>query len=84
MSEEEYEIVHSFLSQAATSDGKTVEIEIYGDGKSGWILEVVDEHGNSTVWDDQFDTDQEALDEALDTIKEEGIDALIGPPSSIH
>ena len=28
-----------------------MQIEIYEDGKGGWILEVVDEHGNSTVWD---------------------------------
>ncbi len=47
----------------------------------GWLLEVVDEYGNSTVWDDPFDTEQEALDEAMNTIDEEGINALIGPES---
>jgi len=40
----------------------------------------VDEYGNSTVWNDQFDTDQAALDEAKKVIREEGIEALIGPP----
>ena len=42
-----------------------VEIEIYEDGKGGWLLEVVDEFGNSTVWDDSFPTDNAALAEAL-------------------
>ena len=84
MSEEEFDLVQSPLSQTATSNGKSVDIEIYGDGKNDWILEVVDEYGNSTVWDDPFDTDRKALDEALDTIKKEGIDVLIGPPSSMH
>ena len=38
-----------------------------------WSLEVVDETGTSIVWDDLFPTDQAALDEALKTIREEGI-----------
>ena len=48
------------------------------DGKGGWILEVVDEYGNSTVWDDPFKTDDEALDEVFDTIEKGGISSLIG------
>ena len=68
----------SALSQSVTRDGKTVEIDIYEDGNNGWLLEVVDEYGNSTVWDDPFSTEQGALDEVLKTIKEEGIDSLIG------
>jgi hypothetical protein len=46
-------------------DGTTVEIQIYDDGKDGWLLEVVDEFGNSTVWDESFLTDDAALAEAL-------------------
>ncbi len=56
-------------------------MEIYRAENEDWILEVVDEHGNSTVWDDLFPTDQAALDEAMRTIDEQGIDAVIGPPS---
>lgn len=70
--------LHSPLAQFLTRDGKTVQIEIYEDGKGGWILEVVDEHGNSTVWDDPFQSDRDALDEALRTIEEEGIESMIG------
>ena len=75
---EEYEIKYSTLCQKVTSEGKSVQVYIYEDGKGGWILEVVDEYGNSTVWDDPFKTDDEALDEVFDTIEKEGILSLIG------
>lgn len=73
----------STLCQSVTRDGKTVQIDIYEDGENGWILEVVDEFNNSTVWDDSFNTEQAALDEALKTINEEGIASLIGTPSNV-
>jgi uncharacterized protein len=63
-----------------TRDGKTVRVEIYEAGEGGWLLEVVDDYGNSTVWDDPFATDQGALDEVLKAVNEEGIDSLIGSP----
>jgi len=53
-------------------------VEIYRGDKGGWLLEVVDEFGTSTVWDDEFDTDRAALEEVQATIRDEGIDALIG------
>ena len=71
---------HSPLTQLVTRDDETVSVEIYEDGEGRWLLEVVDEFGNSTVWDATFESDQDALDEALRTIKEDGIDSLIGPP----
>lgn len=79
--EDDPDIKMSTLCQSVTRDGKTVQIEIFEDGENGWLLEVVDQYGNSTVWDDPFDTEQEALDEAMSTIDEEGIDVLIGPES---
>jgi uncharacterized protein len=72
--------LHSPLSQSCTRKGKTVQVEIYEDGAGGWLLEVVDEHWNSTVWDQSFQSDKDALDEAIRTIDEEGIDSLIGAP----
>src|ERR1035437_5165347 len=72
---------HSPLAQSVTRDGKTVSVEIYEDGEGGWLLEVVDEFKNSTVWDEPFATDQEALDEALKTIAGDGIHSLIGLPT---
>jgi uncharacterized protein len=72
---------HSSLAQSVTRDGKTVQIDIYEDGKGGWLLEVVDEYWNSTVWDAPFASDREALAEALKTIDEDGIESLIDAPS---
>ena len=74
--------IMSALCQSITRDGKTVQIDIYEDGENGWLLEVVDEYGNSTVWDDPFGNEEHALDEVLKTIKEEGIGCLIGLPSN--
>jgi uncharacterized protein len=70
--------VLSPLSQRVARDETMVEIEIYEDGKGGWLLEVVDEFGNSTVWDESFPTDGAALAEALKTIDTEGIAAVMG------
>lgn len=75
--EDENQLQTSPLSQTIESNGKSVAVAIYGDDHGRWILEVVDEFNNSTVWEDPFDTDQAALDEALDTIKTEGIECLI-------
>ena len=71
---------HSPLAQSVTRDGKTVRVDIYEDGEGGWLLEVVDEYWNSTVWDAPFASDREALTEALKTIDEDGIESLIGAP----
>jgi uncharacterized protein len=73
-------LIVSPLSQRVTRDGTAVEVEIYGNGKGAWLLEVVDEFGNSTVWDDSFPTDSAALAEALNVIDSEGIAAVIGSP----
>jgi len=75
---EEFEVKMSPLCQSITKDGQTVQVDIYEDGTGGWILEVVDEYNNSTVWDDPFKTDQDALNEVFEEIKKEGIACLIG------
>jgi hypothetical protein len=75
---DEYEVKMSPLCQKISSGDNTVKVEIYDDGEDGWILEVVDEHGNSTVWDDPFPTDAAALTEVKKTIMKEGIQALTG------
>ncbi|HET8816897.1 MAG TPA: hypothetical protein VFM61_05550 [Pseudidiomarina sp.] len=66
------------LTQTYTQDDKTVQIDIYKSDERGWILEIVDQENNSTLWEDHFDSDQAALQEALDALKEEGIEAFIG------
>lgn len=77
---EEYEVEMSPLSQRMTVDGKEIDVDIYADGEGGWLLEVVDEFNNSTVWEDSFPSDQEAMKELQRAIREEGVEALIGPP----
>ncbi len=78
---DEYEVKMSPLSQAISSGGMTVRVDIYEGGSGKWILEIVDEYNNSTVWDDTFESDSEALTEAKKTILEEGVSSLIGPES---
>ena len=72
------EIKMSPLCQEISSGEDTIKVEIYDDGEDGWILEVVDEHGNSTVWDAPFPTDAAALAEVKKTLMKEDIQALIG------
>ena len=80
---EEHEVKMSPLCQMVTREGKTVQIDIFEDGEGGWLLEVIDEYNNSTVWDDPFKTDESALNEALETIEMEGIASLIGPGTGV-
>ncbi|MBN8432405.1 hypothetical protein JF535_16305 [Microbulbifer salipaludis] len=67
------------LSRAYSDGNHTLNIDIYADGEGGWLLEIVDENNNTTVWEDAFETEEEALQEALDALKEEGLGAFIGP-----
>jgi len=77
---EEPELEVSQLSQKISSGGKTVSVEIYRlEGETTWMLEVVDEYNNSTVWDDTFETESAALIEAKKTILAEGVSSLVGP-----
>ena len=52
----------------------SVRIEIYEDSNGGWILEVVDAENASHVRDERFETDQQALAEALRALHEETLD----------
>ncbi|MBQ0759211.1 MAG: hypothetical protein KKF24_15020 [Gammaproteobacteria bacterium] len=76
---ENTELKLSPLSRTIEQDGKTLRVEICADGDGAWVLEVFDEFNNSTVWEDAFESDEDALFEIEATIREEGIDCLIGP-----
>lgn len=75
---DEIDLIYSKHCQSVSRDGKTARVEIYSSGKDDWILEVVDEENNSTVWDDLFPTDDEAFLEFQRTLDEEGIESMIG------
>jgi hypothetical protein len=66
------------LSQITQIEGYEFKIEIYRlEDELTWALEMVDsEDGTSTVWDTQFETNQAALDEALNTISKSGLTAF--------
>ena len=74
---DDMEIIHSPLAQTYSADGHTCRIDIYRSTDSPWILEVVDEGGTSTVWDDPFDTDKAALEAAFLAIEKEGIVSFV-------
>lgn len=59
---EDPEVKMSPLCQEISGGGKTISVEIFDDGQGGWLLEVVDEYGKSTVWGDPFSTDAGGLD----------------------
>jgi len=59
-------------------DGYPFSIEIYrGETEASWILEVVDHEGASHVWDDQFTSDKDARNAAIEAIEAEGAVAFM-------
>jgi len=77
MTDDEIELIHSPLTRTHSADGHTLQIQIYRSADSPWILEIEDELGTSTVWDEPFDTDTAALEAAFLAIEEEGIHAFV-------
>ena len=72
--DQEPDIIESPLSQSVTRKGVSVRVEIYRGSQGGWILEVVDAENASHVWDERFETDQQALTEALRALDEEPLE----------
>ncbi|WP_244298002.1 hypothetical protein, partial [Paracoccus marcusii] len=71
-------IVTSGKSQRVIIDGHPFSIEIYrAETDQNWMLEVVDQDGTSHVWDDQFASDKEARNAAIQAIEEEGAVAFM-------
>ena len=77
MADRDPNIITSGLSRTISKDGSTVEVLIYRlEHDPMWALEVVNEQGTSTVWDDPFDTDDEAFAAFQLTLDEDGMDAF--------
>jgi uncharacterized protein len=68
----------SDITKEIEKDGSKVTVEVYKSDEGGWILEIVDEGWNSTVWDDLFPSAKEALDTGIKAIDKEGIQSFIG------
>ncbi|MEJ8472580.1 hypothetical protein [Roseibium algae] len=73
---EEPEIIVSRYSRTYEEDGLSLEICIYRLVGAEWTLEIVSEDGCSTVWDDPFGSDEEALFIALKAIEEDGVESF--------
>lgn len=66
-------------------DGYRLDVKIYKTNKDpSWILEVINEYGTSTVWDEPFNSDGDALRVFEDTVDEEGISAFLTALEQTH
>lgn len=80
-------IIDSKLSREITADGITVTVHIYRlEHEPGWALEVVNDTGVSTIWDELFDSDQQALDAFELVLADEGIETFLdsGDAETLH
>lgn len=74
MTENGPEVIYSRHCKKITMHGEPLEVGIYRlETSNEWALEVINQNGTSTVWDDLFSTDGEAYDEFLRTLQEEGV-----------
>lgn len=73
-------VTRSPLSQPFFDGEITVEVEIYRiAGVDGWTLELIHENGDSTIWQDIFCSDTEALSEFYEGLALLGLAKLIDP-----
>lgn len=78
MSNRDPNIITSGLSRSVTQNGITVRVEIHRlENRPGWVLEVVNDKGTSTVWDELFETDDDADAMFRATLAEEGMSAFL-------
>lgn len=71
-------IIVSPLSQTVTRNAVTVQVNIFRiEDDGGWTLEVVNETGTSTVWEDPFDTDAAALEAFQHAAETEGMETFL-------
>ena len=84
--DDDFKIIESPLSASVTQDGMTIKVHIYcGEKDDGWTLEVTDQLGGSTVWQEMFASDIDALEEVKRAIAEDGIASfLTHSPEQFH
>ena len=70
------DLIHSDLETSHSQGSYSVSIQIYRSTDTDWTLEVVAADGNSTVWEDPFDSEDAALGEAILAIRDEGIQSF--------
>lgn len=73
------ELIESSLCRSIEQAGVRLTINIVRLAtERGWSLEVVNEHGTSTVWDNLFTTDRDADAAFRDVLAQEGVEAFLG------
>ena len=78
MIEDEPNLVSSGKSQHVVVDGHPFSIEIYRlETDKTWTLEVVDHEGTSHVWEEEFNSDKDARNAAIQAIEAEGAIAFM-------
>lgn len=71
-------IIESALSRTVSRDGITVRVLVYRlEHNPKWALEVVNDAGTSTVWDDLFDTDEAAFEAFTQAVATEGMETFL-------
>ncbi len=74
------ELEYSPLTQTITEHDRSIDVYIYREkGGSEWYLEVVDDQDNSSVWEDAFASDKQALNLVTKIIAQEGFTIFLGP-----
>ncbi len=74
MTDRDPNIIYSGLGGVVTEQGITVELSIHRlEDRPGWAMEVVNQRGTSTVWNELFETDAAAFAEFRRTFDEEGM-----------
>ena len=80
----EPKLIISNASQHIVEGGVPFKVDISKlEGGDGWSLEVETADGTSIVWDDLFEDDQTAFDEAVTTIRSEGAVAFVNGGSNV-
>ena len=78
MIEDEPNLINSSKSQKVVVDSYPFSIEIYRlETDKTWTLEVVDHEGTSHVWDEQFKSDKDARNVALQALEADGAVAFM-------
>ena len=72
------EINYSPLSQDIIIDGQIINVFIYEDVDGRWVLEAEYVNKSSYLWSETFTTDQLALNEINEVLKNEGVESLFG------
>jgi len=69
----------SELSGEFSEDGITVQVLISRalGSQLDWVMEVIDQAGGTTTWEDAFSTDREAFDEFLATVERDGLASFL-------